>query len=43
MNVVPYLVYNAFLIGGSIHLVSKGWSGWWVVLALLITAWPKND
>ncbi len=36
MKDLPYLVYNAFLISGAIHLYSKGWSGWWVVLAICL-------
>lgn len=32
------VVWNMFLWGGTIYLIAeRGWSAWWVVLALLLT------
>jgi hypothetical protein len=48
---VKYLatvIYDFFFIGGSIYLYGwKGWSGWWIVLGLLIASstasWTREN
>lgn len=37
MRYFAILLYDAFFIGGAIYLYGwKGWSGWWIVLGLII-------
>lgn len=36
MNAIAQLIWAIFCVGGSVYLYSIGWSGWWVVLGILL-------
>ena len=43
MTLIVCLVWNVFVLGGTVYLVGwQGWSAWWIVLAIALLVKPQS-